>query len=69
MRRFWEILPVVLSGLFLALACYILFAPGPWRVSYPVRLLVGAVLLVYAGGRGFFWHRRWRRERMKGITE
>ena len=69
MRSFWEILPLVLALLFLFLAVYILFAPGPWSVSYPVRLLVGGVLLVYAGLRGFFWYRRWRKEGMKGISK
>lgn len=69
MRRFWEILPLALILLFLFLAAYILLAPGPWRVSYPVRLLVGGVLFVYAGARGVFWYRRWQMERMKGITK
>jgi hypothetical protein len=69
MRRFWEILPLVLIGLFVLLALYILLAPGPWRISYPVRLLVGGVLLVYAFARGFFWHRRWQKERISGINK
>lgn len=69
MSRFWEILPLVLIGLFVLLALYILLAPGPWRISYPVRLLVGGVLLVYAFARGFFWYRRGQKERMKGITK
>lgn len=69
MSRFWEILPLVLIGLFVLLALYFLLAPGPWRISYPVRLLVGGVLLAYAFARGFFWHRRWQKERMKGITK
>ncbi len=69
MRSFWEILPLVLVLLFLFLAAYLLFGPGPWRVSYPVRFLAGGLLLVYAGVRGLFWYRRWRKERMKSITE
>lgn len=69
MRKFWEILPLILIGLFLGLAAYILFAPGPWRVTYPVRLLAGGLLLLYAGARGFFWYRRWQKERMRGITK
>ena len=69
MRWFWEILALILILLFLALAAYFLFSPGPWRVSYPARFLVGMVLLVYAGARGVFWYRRWQKERMKGITK
>ncbi|HEU4436546.1 MAG TPA: hypothetical protein VFR89_03705 [candidate division Zixibacteria bacterium] len=68
MRWFWEILPLVLIGLFLLLALYFILAPGPWRISYPVRLLVGFVLLAYAGVRGVFWYKRWQREKMKGIN-
>ena len=68
MRWFWEILPLALSGLFLLLALYFILAPGPWRITYPVRLLVGFVLLVYAGVRGVFWYKRWRREKMGGIN-
>ncbi len=69
MRRFWEILPLALILFFLFLAGYILFAPGPWRVSYSVRLLAGGLLLLYAGARGFFWHRKWQKEHAKGITK
>ncbi len=69
MKWFWEILPLVMVGLFSVLALYILFAPGPWRVSYPVRLLIGGVLFIYAFVRGVCWHRRWQQERIKGITK
>jgi len=68
-RWFWEVLPLVLVFLFLFLAAYILLAPGVWRVSYPVRFLVGGVLLVYAAVRGFFWYKRWQKERVKGIIK
>jgi hypothetical protein len=61
MNRFWEFLPLALIVLFLLLAGYILFAPGPWRVSRAVRLLAGGVLLAYAAARGFFWYRRWKK--------
>ena len=61
MNWFWEILPLILIVLFLVLAGYILFAPGPWRVSHPVRLLAGGALLVYAALRGVFWYRRWKK--------
>jgi len=60
MKNFWEILPLIMVVLFLLLASYLFFAPGPWRVSYFVRLLVGAVLLVYAGVRVAFWYKRWK---------
>ncbi len=69
MKWFWEILPLVLILLFLLLAFYILFSPGQWRVSRPVRFLAGGVLLSYAGVRGAFWYRKWQKERMKGITK
>ena len=59
---------MVLIGLFLLLALYFILAPGPWRISYPVRLLVGFVLLAYAGVRGVFWYKRWQREKMRGIN-
>jgi len=68
-RRLWEILPLVLIGLFLFLAAYLLFAPGPWSVSYPVRILVGGVLLVYAGTRGFFWYKRWKKGDLEGYKQ
>ncbi|MCI0331338.1 MAG: hypothetical protein L0196_10435 [candidate division Zixibacteria bacterium] len=62
-------MPLILILFFVALAAYFLFSPGPWRVSYPVRLLVGGVLLVYAVVRGLFWYRRWQKRQMRGITK
>lgn len=60
MNRFWEILPVVLAVLFLVLAGYLVFSPAPWRISYPVRLLVGSILVIYAGLRAGFWYKKWK---------
>ena len=60
---------MILIGIFVLLALYFLLAPGPWRISYPVRLLVGGVLLIYAGVRAYFWYHRRHAERMKGITK
>ncbi len=67
MKNFREILPLILVALFLLLAGYLFFAPGPWRVSYFVRLLVGSVLLVYAGVRVAFWYKKWKSYKSTGV--
>jgi hypothetical protein len=67
MSRLWEFLPLIVIVLLVFLAGYLLLAPGPWRVGYPVRFLAGGILLAYALARGVFWYRRWKKRRSFGV--